>query len=262
MTLLAVSPHLDDAAFSAGGTLAHLASRGHGVVVATVFTRSVAGPRGFALRCQTDKGLAPGADYMAVRREEDRAACSALGAEPVWLDLEEAPHRGYEAPEALFAGVLPHDAGLWREVRARLGALVAARRPGALLSCQGLGQHVDHLHVVRAVAALGAETGLPVLWWRDLPYAMREGAAAPAPGLPDGLQPLAVPLPPRALAAKLDACAAYGTQLPYQFGRDADAPPEAAMRARLAAFAHDEGRAAGGGRPAERWLAPGGRAPW
>ena len=262
MTLLAVSPHLDDAAFSAGGTLAGLASGGHEVVVATVFTRSVPDPTGFALKCQTDKGIPPEADYMAIRREEDRAACAALGTEAVWLDVEEAPHRGYDAPEALFAGVLPHDAGLWREVLARLRALGAARRPGALLTCQGLGNHVDHLHTIRAARALGAETGLPVLWWRDLPYAMRSPQAAPAPGLPDGLAPLAVPISPEALDAKLDACAAYATQLPYQFGRDAAGEPEALMRRRLAAFAETEGRASGAAGPAERWLAPGGRAPW
>ena len=94
-TVLAVSPHLDDAAFSAGGTLARLAARGWQVVMATVFTASVPNPRGFALACQTDKGLAPEIDYMALRRNEDRAAAGALGIEePVHLPFREAPHRG------------------------------------------------------------------------------------------------------------------------------------------------------------------------
>ena len=86
MTVLAISPHLDDAAFSAGGLLATLA-RAHRVVVATVFTQSVPAPTGFALRCQTDKGLAPEEDYLALRRAEDAAACAALGAEPAWRDF-------------------------------------------------------------------------------------------------------------------------------------------------------------------------------
>ena len=251
MTLLAVSPHLDDAAFSAGGALAAWGRGGAAVTVATVFTQSHPAPTGFALRCQTDKGIDADVDYLALRREEDRAACAALGAEPVWLDLPEAPHRGYETPEALFTGVHDGDRRTWREVLDRLRALVAARAPDLVLSCQGLGGHVDHLHVVRAVAALADETGLPVAWWRDAPYVLREPAAPPAPGLPDGLAEAAVPLDAVDLAAKLDACAAYASQIPYQFGRDAAAPPEAAMRERLTAFAGSEGARLGAGRACE-----------
>jgi hypothetical protein len=92
---LALSPHLDDAAFSCGGTLARLAEAGWRVVVATLFTRSVPDPTGFALACQLDKGLGPEVDYMALRRAEDRDAMRALGAEARWLDLPEAPHRRY-----------------------------------------------------------------------------------------------------------------------------------------------------------------------
>lgn len=252
MTVLAISPHLDDAAFSAGGLLATLA-RAHRVVVATVFTQSVPAPTGFALRCQTDKGLAPEEDYLALRRAEDAAACAALGAEPAWLGLPEAPHRGYETPDALFAGVLPADAGTWEEVLRALQPLARALRPGLVLSCQGLGHHVDHLHVVRAVAAWTARVGVPALWWRDLPYAFREPGAAPAPACPGALQSHVAALDARALQAKLDACAAYQTQLPYQFGRDADEAPETAMRRRLTAFSRQEAAHKEAAPPGLRW---------
>ena len=253
MTVLAVSPHLDDAAFSAGGTLARLAAAGHDVVVATVFTRSVPDPTGFALRCQTDKGVPPEADYMALRRAEDAAACAALGAEPVWLDLAEAPHRGYGTPAALFAGLHAADARAWRDVLDRLAALAAARPPGLVLSCQGLGGHVDHLHTVRAVAALADGSGVPAAWWRDVPYAIRQPDASPAPHLPAGLSEGAVVLDGGALAVKLRACAAYATQIGYQFGRDVDAPADAALRQQGAAFARDEGERLGASGPAEAW---------
>ena len=253
MTLLAISPHLDDAAFSAGGTLARCAAAGHDVVVATVFTRSVLAPTPFALQCQTNKGVPPEADYMAMRRGEDAAACAALGAEAVWLDLPEAPHRGYGSPGALFAGVHAGDVRAWRDVLDRLGALAAARAPGLVLSCQGLGGHADHLHTVRAVAALADASGVPVAWWRDAPYAIRQPSAPPAPALPDGLDEAAVPLDGAALDAKLRACAAYATQVGYQFGRDVDGPAEAALRERLVAFARDEGRRLGADGPAEAW---------
>jgi LmbE family N-acetylglucosaminyl deacetylase len=204
--VVAVSPHLDDAAFSVGGTLAALADAGHEVTVVTCFTRSVPDPAGFALACQLDKGLPADVDYMALRRDEDAAAMAVLGAASRHLDLPEAPHRGYTSAPDLFAGV--HDGDdVWRSVCAALADV-----PGDLwLAPQALGAHVDHLQVLRAVAALGR----PTLWWRDSPYVLREPGAVPGPGLPGGLTPVELP---QDAARRTDACACYATQLGFQFG--------------------------------------------
>ena len=220
MRIVAVSPHLDDAAFSVGGVLARLADAGHDVTVATVFTASVPDPSGFALACQTDKGIAADVDYLALRRGEDVDAMRVLGVGHAHLGLPEAPHRGYDSPAALFAGVRPGDRLDLLPHRTALDADV-------LLAPQGLGGHVDHLLVVAAVAALGR----PTAWWRDAPYVLRQPDADPSPGLPSGLQPL--PLLGHA-ARRADACACYTTQLPYQFGRDSDLPPAEAMRSAMA----------------------------
>lgn len=219
MHVLAVSPHLDDAAFSVGGTLGRLTDAGHRVTVLTCFTRSVPGPTGFALACQTDKGLRPDVDYLALRREEDRAAMAVLGAEPVHLDLPEAPHRGYPSAPDLFAGV--HDGDeVWREVAAAL----ADQTADLWLGPQALGGHADHLQVLRALAGLDR----PVLWWRDAPYVLHDPAALPGAALPPGLQPLELP---QDRGRRADACACYPTQLGFQFGG------EAGMRRALADLA-------------------------
>jgi len=206
MRVLAVSPHLDDAAFSAGATLAALADAGHEVTVVTCFTRSVPDPTGFALACQLDKGLPPDADYMRLRRAENVAATAVLGAAPVDLDLPEAPHRGYTSAPDLFAGVHPGDE-VWRDVAAALAGSAA----DLWLAPQGLGAHVDHLQVLRAVASLAE----PVLWWQDSPYVLRRPDAVPGPELPVDLRPVQLPQLPRRRA---DACACYATQLGFQFG--------------------------------------------
>ncbi|MBB3676669.1 PIG-L deacetylase family protein [Modestobacter versicolor] len=216
MRVLAVSPHLDDAAFSAGATLAALAGAGHEVTVVTCFTRSVPDPTGFALACQLDKGLPADADYMALRRAENTAATAVLGVAAVDLDLPEAPHRGYTSAPDLFAGVHPGD-DVWREVADRLAGLTA----DLWLAPQALGGHVDHVQVLRAVAALDR----PTLWWRDSPYVLREPDAAPGADLPGGLSPVELPQDAGRRAA---ACACYATQLGFQFGG------EAGMRAALA----------------------------
>ena len=110
-TALALSPHLDDAAFSCGGLLASLAQDGWRVVMATLFTGSVADPKGFALACQLDKGLPAEADYMALRRDEDVRAATELGiAAPIHLSFREAPHRGYGSAPELFSQTRGDDA--------------------------------------------------------------------------------------------------------------------------------------------------------
>jgi len=217
--VLAVSPHLDDAAFSVGATLAGLADAGHDVTVVTVFTASVPAPTGFALACQTDKGLPPDVDYMALRRAEDVAAQAVLGTRAVHLPLPEAPHRGYRDAAALFAGPRGHDR-VWQEVARALRPYDA----DLWLAPQGLGAHVDHLQVVRAVASLGR----PTLWWRDAPYVLRRPDAPPAPELPGGLVPVELA---GSRDRRADACACYRTQLGFQFGG------EPAMRAALAGLA-------------------------
>ncbi|WP_338501778.1 PIG-L family deacetylase [Sphingomonas kaistensis] len=217
-TLLALSPHLDDAVFSAGATLFRAARRGWRVVVATIFTGNVAQPTGFALACQLDKGLAADVDYMALRREEDKKACARLGAEALHLPLLEAPHRGYDSAPALFGDVTADDSAK-TEVSDAIAALIADLRPDILLAPLGIGGHVDHLIVRDAVAALGNPP--TTMLWEDWPYLDRSY-------LPPRDQALVVPANSAARAAKLSACAAYATQLGFQFGG------AAALRDRLA----------------------------
>lgn len=215
-TVLALSPHLDDAVFSAGGTLAALTAAGHRVVVATVFTRSVPQPKGFALACQLDKGLGPEIDYMALRRSEDAAACAVLRAEPRWLPLPEAPHRGYGSPPALFAGLHDEDTVV-DDLLPVLQTLLAELAPDLILAPQAIGGHVDHCALVLALDALSPTA--TTLWWRDYPYVVRD-ADRPEPfGERFGALPqVARRYDDACAAAKLAAALRYESQLGFQFG--------------------------------------------
>ena len=190
-----------------------LAAQGWSVTVATVFTASVPDPKGFALACQLDKGLPPDIDYMTLRREEDRAACERLGAVPRWLGLPEAPHRGYGSAVALFGPLRPDDR---IDLADLLGATMRALGPDLVLAPQGLGGHVDHVQLVRALRSMDLPPS--VLWWRDFPYAAREHVAEPFAREMGGLAEFAVPLRPDALARKQDASLAYRSQIGFQFG--------------------------------------------
>ena len=214
-TALALSPHLDDAAFSCGGTLALLASRGWRVVPATLFTRSMPDPQGFALACQLDKGLDATVDYMALRRIEDVDAARALGiADPVHVSLPEAPHRGYGSAEALFGGILPED-DVGPSLSAAIRGLVEDHKPDLILAPQAVGGHVDHVQVVLALGGVA----VPVLWWRDFPYAVRGGAPAePFRERMEALPEHRILLDDGARRAKAAGCLAYASQLGFQFG--------------------------------------------
>ena len=229
---LLLSPHLDDAAFSCGATAAALASAGWSVTLVTAFTRSVPNPQGFALECQTSKGLPASVDYMKLRRAEDAAAAVAMGCESVqWWPLPEAPHRGYHSPAELFEPVRDDDRidGLSE----RIEDTVASLQPDLIFLPQCWGRHVDHIQVVAAAGPILQKLGRQdaAVWWVDQPYAMRPDPVGPPASVAAtwaGSAELAFTGDAAVTAAKLDACAAYGSQLGFQFGS------EAAMRDRLA----------------------------
>ncbi len=239
-TALFVSPHLDDVAFSCGGLAALLADAGWHTVLATVFTRSVVPADGFALACQLDKGLPAHADYMALRRQEDADAAAALSVASLrWLDLPEAPHRGYGSAQALF-GAVHEDDRVSGRVQAALRGLRDECVPDLVLAPQALGNHVDHQVVVAAVQRVFP--GGTIAYYRDTPYAIRQPDAAPLACVPAGavrLVGIAAGLP-----RKLRAATAYVSQVGFQFG-GVDA-----CAAALSGFALAEGQ----GVAAERFL--------
>jgi LmbE family N-acetylglucosaminyl deacetylase len=202
---VAVSPHLDDAVFSAGGIIAVLADSGWAVKLVTCFTASVAHPTGFALSTQLDKGLDANVDYMALRRDEDAEAAAILGAHPIHLAFTEAPHRGYSSASQLFDGVHRHDTAPTALLRA-----LARNLPSAdlVLAPQALGSHVDHIVVAAAVAELAPAA----LWWRDVPYALRQPALTNR-----AATEVAVDIT-TALDRKIAAAQCYRSQLDFQFG--------------------------------------------
>jgi LmbE family N-acetylglucosaminyl deacetylase len=69
-----------------------------------------------------------------------------------WLDLPEAPHRGYHSSDGLVAGLQPADT-IGSELNALLAVEIKASAPQLVFAPEGFGLHVDHRQVMQAVCA-------------------------------------------------------------------------------------------------------------
>jgi LmbE family N-acetylglucosaminyl deacetylase len=169
-----LSPHYDDAALSCGGTLAALADAGENPLILTVFGGEPSAPLSpFSAEMHVAWGLAP-EDAIAHRRQEERCAAQVLGVESRWLELPDAIYRGerYLSDDDLFGPIHPEEATLYRDIRDAIFAFLAGEnvQPERFYCPLGVGDHVDHQHVL-AVARSLTYRGYSVLAWDDYPYA-------------------------------------------------------------------------------------------
>ena len=224
MGWLVLSPHLDDAALSVGGTLARLAAGGETVCVVTAFAGDEPQPAPSPLGAGMVRGWGfPPGRAMAGRRAEDAEACRALGlAAPHHLGHREAIHRCdgvgrplYPTLAALFGEPAEADGALLDGLVAELRGLPPAAH---VLAPLGVGGHVDH-RLLRAAAERAFGAGL--LYFEEYPYS-RDGAAAvePALGTLGGWRHQLVALAPADVGRKAAAIAAYRSQVRHLFRGD------------------------------------------
>ncbi|HEY8602606.1 MAG TPA: PIG-L family deacetylase [Thermomicrobiales bacterium] len=217
-----LAPHYDDVALSCGGTVAALADGGDRPQIVTVFGGEPPADdlTAFA-RWQHERwGTATG-DTIATRLAEDEAAAAILGCDTQTLPFLDAIYRGdgYLSDEALFGTLLAADFPLAEQIVTAVIALPAMNSPAdtVVYVPLAIGDHVDHQLVYR-VGRLLAERGWRVLAYEDFPYVVlgdaanrRHAAIAGEIGSPQVRSIAAT------LMRRLDAIAAYGSQLPVIF---------------------------------------------
>lgn len=231
--VLVLSPHLDDAVWSCGALLAHLAPR-HRITVVTAFT--AASPRPWSLPARRHLRAVGVTDAEALftrRRSEDRQVLAGLGVEVVHLGFRDAlfrragdtpggragPGRRPRRPgwpayptfrfDAARGRIASCDARLPAEVSARTGEIAQAGVARLVFAPLGVGRHIDHLITRRAARDLG----LRIVYYSDFPYSE---TAVPDPGFVrrEGL----IPHPwLRGRAENADRIAGYQTQFPGLF---------------------------------------------
>jgi LmbE family N-acetylglucosaminyl deacetylase len=216
-----LSPHLDDVALSCSGHVHQLVKRGGAVMIVSVCTGDT--PVGVTLseaarHVHGEWRLGENNPYAA-RRDEDHAACAALGATPVHLGFPDAVYRhdAHGAPLYTrdFIGGLVREQD-WRTfyfaLAERLRAVVP---PQARVYCPlAIGGHVDHV-LVRGAAELALPGRLS--YYEDYPYAQKVGqgnarVAAEVNALTRGLNAWTVALAADDVQARIDAIALYRSQ--------------------------------------------------
>ena len=187
MPVVALAPHLGDAALSCGALLTYAVSRTQ-VTVVTFFTEGGKAPYARSARRYLRRVGARDAEAVyRWRRDEDRAALEPLGITCVHAGLTEAMFRRrpanltwsrrtdvYPFYRVHVSGgrIVAADAGTLREVREVIHR-VAGSGPSLVLAPLGVGGHVDRI-LVRTAAQ---HSGAPVAYYRDLPGNRRDPAA-------------------------------------------------------------------------------------
>ncbi len=171
MRWIYISPHLDDAALSAGGLIYEQTKSGLPVEIWTITCglppEGEISPLAQALHSMW--GFSSTEETIRLRRAEDEKAAAMLGAKTVHFDFLDCIYRRGANGEWLysmdiFGPPLPEEAELPSQIAS---ALSARLKPDDVLVCQfGVGRHVDHLLVRRAAELLGR----PLLYNIDIPY--------------------------------------------------------------------------------------------
>lgn len=165
--VVAVSPHLDDAVMSLGSTLARAAQAGAKIEILTVFS-DIPSSKAPASAWDRQCGFATEGEAATARREEDRHACSILGAEPRWLNF------GAECYERRGS-----DDDIWSAVAAATRDADTVLIPGFPLA------HADHARLSELVLRKGLGCARIALY-AEQPYMFTHGktpvsATLPAP---------------------------------------------------------------------------------
>jgi LmbE family N-acetylglucosaminyl deacetylase len=187
VTVLAISPHLDDAVLSYGGHLAQLCSEGCDVAVYTVFAATPEPPYSpLAERLHYLWGLQ--ISPMEARLSEDALAMHTIGANPVHGPFLDAIYRRsirgdwlIKPGDSLNGTFVADEPELVTKIAQKIGQLTARLKPDLIATCLAIGDHVDHVRARDAAVAAAVESGTSLQFWQDLPYGIRTSYVPPLP---------------------------------------------------------------------------------
>jgi len=213
MRWIYLSPHLDDAALSAGGLIYEQTQAG---IPVEIWTFMCGDPHlneysPFTQMLHKVWGFADAAETVHKRRIEDTTAANILGAKVLHFDFSDCVYRrgkdgNWLYPEGVFGSIHPEDADLPAQIAA---AITPRLQSDDVLVCQlGVGSHVDHVLVRQAAELLGRL----LIYDIDMPYFLYKSDEFEAKSA--GMKESTRRITETALERWLDAVVEYKSQLP------------------------------------------------
>jgi LmbE family N-acetylglucosaminyl deacetylase len=170
MRWIYISPHLDDAALSAGGWIYDQTQAGNKVEIWTILcgyppTKDLSL---YARLMHLQWGMPSARSVVSKRRAEDKKAAAILGAKVQHFDFLDGIYRKDKKGNWLYTNIFADPHPKEADFPAEIAAAISARlKPDDKLVCQlGIGKHVDHVTVRRAAELLGR----PLVYAVDIPY--------------------------------------------------------------------------------------------
>lgn len=186
-----VSPHLDDAVYSAGSLISFLAERTP-VTVITLFTKPTQPPYTKPAESWVrSSGHSDAEEHFRLRKIEDANACSAIGAKPIHYDYVDAAWRRKTFTPAILNRFLRHmpsrdhlypgkvkgediilgqeDTKLVKQAQVTLKEAVSENNPFVVFGPTAVGGHIDH----RLTREIVNGTFESAIYWVDFPYSQR-----------------------------------------------------------------------------------------
>ena len=186
-----ISPHLDDAALSAGGLIAYLSKKTK-VTVITVFSESEHESTLSAKQFLKQAGYKNPATLYDERKKEDADAFASMNVDVIHLGFTDALWRKKYKKNRLrnlFGKLLPEmntvyptyrwhinkgviakdDLQYAKEITDSLQNSIGKTQDVAIFTCLGIGNHVDHLLTKYAVKKI-----CDPIYWFDQPYVQRD----------------------------------------------------------------------------------------
>lgn len=186
-----ISPHLDDAIFSAGGLILELSGK-TSVTIATLFTKAGAPPYTQSAKMHlrhSGYAVASAEDLISMRKQEDLRVCKMAGVNFQHLGFTDAMWRKKSRISLIgkiFSNIFPEinhlypfykfnvisgkpakeDSATVNSIKDSLISLVGELGNVVIFCPIGVGNHVDHI-IVRDVCA---EIFPRAIFWTDFPY--------------------------------------------------------------------------------------------
>jgi len=172
MRWIYLSPHLDDAALSAGGLIYEQTQAGTPVEIWTFMSGDpqLTDFSPFADKLHEDWGFANAAETIRERRLEDRNAAEILGATVLHFDFLDCIYRRGKNGDWLYQEIAIPPRADDADLPAQIAAAITPRlQPDDVLVAQlAVGSHVDHVLVRQAAELLGH----PLRYDVDVPYVL------------------------------------------------------------------------------------------